>query len=465
MNKKFFFVFLFAFLIRLIALNQSLWLDEAVTANVVKNLDFFQIVTKFSPSDFHPPLYYLFMKLWTNFFGYSEIALRIPSVLFSLMTGYLVYKIASLFHGSIAGVFAMAFFLFNPLIVYYSQEARMYMMATFFLTIALYFFWKFVIAIRQPAEKQSLPAGRQVKKEIATAAFGGLAMTMSFLTFYGSIFLIAAMFVYLLYKKQYKYFIVSLLIFIVSLLLISPLLYKQLVNSKIALANITNWSLVLGKANIKNLLLIPIKFSIGRISFWPKWLYWGIAGIWTGFVFFVIKTVFKKDSLLWLYLFIFPLILGFVVSFFTPMLQYFRFIYLIPIMTILLSFSLSTGHKYHRFGVIVAGGFIIFSLVYLINPAFHREDWKGLVKSLPKDRPVYMITSSSDPVKYYNRTLKINELRELIHLRLEKQITVIPYTADIYGFNYKKILKENNYYLISKKTFRGLELEFFVFNN
>src|SRR3989338_7540643 len=161
MNKKVLFIFLLAFLIRLIALNQSLWLDEAVTANVVKNLGFSQIVSGFSPTDFHPPLYYLFMKLWTNFFGYSEIALRMPSVLFSLLTGYVIYLIG--------GIWAAVFFLFNPLIVYYSQEARMYMMVTFFLTGALYFF---------------------ISKK--NQIFFNLFIFLSLLTFYGSIFLVAA---------------------------------------------------------------------------------------------------------------------------------------------------------------------------------------------------------------------------------------------------------------------------------
>src|SRR3989339_530665 len=96
MNKKIFFIFFFAFVIRLIALNQSLWLDEAVTANVVKNFNFLQIINKFSPTDFHPPLYYLMMKLWTNLFGYSEVALRFPSIIFSLLTGLFTYKIAKL---------------------------------------------------------------------------------------------------------------------------------------------------------------------------------------------------------------------------------------------------------------------------------------------------------------------------------------------------------------------------------
>jgi len=55
MNKKIILIFLAAFLIRLIALNQSLWLDEAVTANVVRNYGLTQIISGFSLNDFHPP--------------------------------------------------------------------------------------------------------------------------------------------------------------------------------------------------------------------------------------------------------------------------------------------------------------------------------------------------------------------------------------------------------------------------
>ncbi|PIZ68176.1 hypothetical protein COY12_00610, partial [Candidatus Roizmanbacteria bacterium CG_4_10_14_0_2_um_filter_33_96] len=259
------------------------------------------------------------MKLWTNLFGYSEIALRMPSILFSLMTGYVVYLIG--------GVWAMAFFLFNPLIVYYSQEARMYMMVTFLLTAALYFFLK----ILSTKGLDSRLRGNDILL--------GLFISLAFLTFYGSIFLIVSFLIYYLYKKNYKFFILNTLYFILITLLISPLLYQQLINSKVALSQVTNWSLVLGKANLKDLLLIPVKFSIGRISFYPKWLYWGIAGGWTGFVMLTIKTVFQKTVFIKtvFYLLIFPLILGFLVSFFTPMLQYFRFIYLIPILAIILA--------------------------------------------------------------------------------------------------------------------------------
>ena len=367
------------------------------------------------------------MKLWTNLFGYSEIALRMPSILFSLLTGYVVYLIG--------GIWSAAFFLFNPLIVYYSQEARMYMMVTFFLTASLYYFLK--------------------SKNLILF---NLFLILSFYTFYGSIFLIATILLYLLFKKRYKVFLVSCFLFLVSFVLISSLLYQQFLHSRIALSNVTHWSLVLGKANIKNLLLIPIKFSIGRISFYPKWLYWGIAGIWTGFVLFTIKTVFIKTVF---YLLIFPLVLGFLVSFFIPMLQYFRFIYLIPIITILLSLNKNTS----MYQYIVIIGFVVFSSAYLLLPQFHREDWKSLVKNLPKNRPVYMIKASSDPVKYYQNDLKVKELTLLRPMsyggqgKLEKEIIVIPYTADIYGLDYKKGLTKSGYQQKEVKNFRELSFE------
>lgn len=432
-NKKILLIFFFAFLIRLIALNQSLWLDEAVTANVVRNFSFLQIITKFSPTDFHPPLYYLVMKLWTGFFGYSEIALRMPSVLFSLATGWIVYLIG--------GVWATIFFLFNPLIVYYSQEARMYMMATFFLTASLYYFIK-------------------NKNQILF----GIFISLAFLTFYGSIFLIISFLLYSLYKKDYKFFLLNTFYLILTTIIISPLLYQQLINSKIVLSNVVNWSATLGKANIKNLLLIPIKFSIGRISFLPKWFYWLIAGGWTGFIICQISKIKNqsdrlklKDTNMLFLLLIFPLFLGFVVSFFIPMLQYFRFLYLIPVISLLLSINLRNLASSNWTSWILTGGFVLFSLIYLTLPQFHREDWKSLVKNLPKDKPVYMIMASSDPVKYYDSQLKINELASL-HPG-QREIIIIPYATEIYGLDYKNILNKVGYQLKKEVSFREVTYE------
>ncbi len=482
MKKIILFIFFLAFLIRLIALDQSLWLDEATTARVVQQYSFTQIITRFSPHDFHPPLYYLFMKVWTTAFGYTEVSLRMPSVIFSLLTGYIIYftgkKIDS-GRASLArmtkdrvGLWAAAFFLFNPLIVYYSQEARMYMMATFFLTAALHFLYENIshsgatkrsdrIYLKDPIGRFKNHHFLQDDLNKSRNKFGmkeiilfNISISVSFLIFYGSIFLIIPMLLFMLHKKHYRAFFASFVIFNLALLAISPLLYKQLNNAKEQLHIVANWTQVLGKANLKNLLLIPLKFSIGRISFYPKWFYWLVSGIWTVFIWYLIIKNGIKNKILIL-LVIGSLGLGILFSFFTPLLQYFRFLYLIPIISLLLASDIDISiYRY-----IIMLGFLIFSLIYLINPNYRREDWKSLTQSLPRSSQVYMIPSSSDPISYYRKDVKIKDLNLLNKSTLAKEIIIIPYTSDIYGLNYEAILKAKKFSIDRKQVFRGLSLE------
>lgn len=467
MNKKLLTIFLFAFLIRLVAINQSLWLDEAITAKVVKNYGFWQLIRSFSPYDFHPPLYYFFIKAWASLFGYSEIALRFPSIIFSLLIGYVIYKIVEEKYGVIVGLWSAAFFLFNPLIVYYSQEARMYMMVTFLLTVCLLFFIK-IIQIESSKLKFK---NYSLKLKIYLVLFN-LFSFLSINTFYGSVFLVAAMILYFIYKRQYQFFFISLFIIIFSLLILLPLLYQQAVNAKVSLKAVPNWSMVLGKANFKNLLLIPLKFFFGRISFYPKWLYWLISSGWTLFILYQIlilninqptggeKYIAKiKNICLFYYLVLFSLIAGLIVSFFTPILQYFRFLYLLPIVSILLAYSAKPS-LFDRAKIATFLGFFILSLIYLINPDFHREDWKSLAKSIPQGKTVFMIEASSDPLRFYHPEVKIESLIKLSDRSINlNEVWVIPYTADIYRINYQQFLAENKFYLDKTINFRGLAVE------
>ena len=455
MGVKLILLFLFSFLLRLISSNQSLWLDEGVTARVVETFDFLSIVKKFSPFDFHPPLYYLFLKFWTDIFGYSEISLRFPSIIFSILSGFVVYKIGSLLKNKKLGFWATVFFLFNPLIIYYSQEARMYMMVNFFVIVSFYFF----IKLQKNLQTQNSKLKTQNLVFENNFLLMNLFLILSFFTFYGSIFFMLAILFYFLFKKQYPYLILTTCYLIISFLIISPLLYQQWVNSKISLAEVKNWSLVLGKANIKNLLLIPIKFSIGRVSFYPKIFYWLTAFSFSFFVFYVLFKNLKSKIVLF-YFFIFPIFLGFFISFFTPLLQYFRFIYLIPLMCLLL---VDRSYKSDKIYMILAFGFLFWSFLYLFIPLFHREDWKNLSFYLKKNKvkEVYMIPSSSDLLIYYYPKIKINSLKNCYDRSLflkTKKIYVIPYTTEIYGVDYKSCFK-NNYQLIKEKNFRQITLE------
>jgi hypothetical protein len=399
-------LFLSLFL-RLIGLNQSLWLDEAISANVAKDYSLMEIPSQFSKSDFHPPLYYMMLDAWTNVAGYSEISLRLPSVIFSMVTIYVVYLMG--------GVGAAALVGFNPLLVYYSQEARMYSMVTMLLILAIYFWQK--------------------RKYFWVNVFFGL----SFLTFYGSVFLPAGLSIYLLFKRKYGEIVKINIGLIAAILINLPLLRQQLVNSKILLSQVTNWSMVLGKANIKNLGLIFIKFTSGRISFYPKYVYYLIAGLWAVFVWMRSIKINKWTMILSL-----SLGVGIIFSIFTPMLQYFRFIYLIPIM------ALTLKNK-----KLVAGGFLVFSLVYLLNSNFYREDWKSLIGNL--EGRVHMIESFGDPVKYYNENIEVVDIRGEI---TENKIKVVPYGAIIHGVETESLLTGKGFRKVEVKNFRELSLEY-----
>jgi len=233
-------------------------------------------------------------------------------------------------------------------------------------------------------------------------------------------------------------------------------LKEQLINAHTALQQVKNWSLVLGKAELKNFGLIFLKFATGRISWYPKLSYYLLAGIPTAFIWIVMLLGIKKDRFLIL-LFIVPLLLALCISFFIPMMQYFRFIYLIPIMSLLLAKTIDTQRTLRA---LILGIFVVFTCIYVFNAGFYREDWKGLVKDVDIRIPVYMILPSSDPVIYYNSSISLFEIRNMQNINVPAHIQVIPYVEDIYGFDHSAILKEKGCVKTKETTYRGpLSLE------
>lgn len=455
-------LFILAFLIRLIAINQSLWLDEATSVMAAKHLSYGEILFKFSPFDFHPPGYYFFLKFWTSIFGFSEIAIRMPSVISSILTGYVVYLIGKKISSLEIGWWAAVFYLFNPLVVYYSQEARMYSLVTLFLTILIYILLltgKLFYSQNQKSKIKSQKYNSKAKSYLIV----GILVFLSVFTFYGSVLFITSLIIYFIIKRNYQtafYFIISLFLI---LLLLSPLLFQQLDNAKSMLSVVANWKSVLGGADIKNLILIPLKFTSGRISFFPKIIYYVLSGLWALIIsYFVFKGTMKNRFMGWLL--VGSIILGLMISFITPMLQYFRFVYLLPVMAILISEGvkgLEVKGLASIVRIFVLSGFIVWSLAYLLIPQFHREDWKSLATDLPKQSKIYMIISSSDALSYYRPDLHLVDVQLIKRLTtMDNELTIIPYTSEIHGVNYKDILQTRGYKITQEKSYRGLLIEY-----
>jgi 4-amino-4-deoxy-L-arabinose transferase-like glycosyltransferase len=115
-----------AFALRVYKLDgQSLWYDEGVTA-IVAQYDLASLA-QWTADDIQPPLYYALVSGWGRLAGWGEWSLRFPSVFFGLLILPLLTALTIRWTRSrLAGVLAGLFAAFHPLLLYYSQEARMY---------------------------------------------------------------------------------------------------------------------------------------------------------------------------------------------------------------------------------------------------------------------------------------------------------------------------------------------------
>ena len=104
---------------------QSLWFDEAVTAHLL-SLSLPDLWRAIPDSESTPPLYYVLGWLWTQIFGTGEAGLRSLSALLGTATIGVVWALGRRLGGERAGLAAAALVAFNPMLVWFSQEARGY---------------------------------------------------------------------------------------------------------------------------------------------------------------------------------------------------------------------------------------------------------------------------------------------------------------------------------------------------
>lgn len=351
-----FFVFLAS-----LALKQSLWLDEAITGQVAQ-MSVMTYFSQFAPTDFHPPLYYLIEMGAVKIMGVNDLVLRIPSLLFALGTLITIRQIGKKLQ--FKNVTTLVLILgTNPLFLYYAIEARMYMLSTFLISLSIWYFL------------QSESQHSQRKYSIGFMS----SLSLAFLTHYLTLAMIP---VYILGSKyslkRFKQVLLSCLV----LILISPILSQQIVHGLDQQGTI--WGNVLGEVSLKNLVLIPIKFTLGRISPNPFWLYASLVGVVFLFYSLLILPQYKKLKLqplplLWLCL---PILVGMIISFRLPMLSYFRFLFCLPALSLIIVQSLQN----QKFALRLISLIVVFQIgvygYFLLQPKSHREPWKQAVAKL-----------------------------------------------------------------------------------
>ncbi len=447
-------------ILRLINLNQSLWLDEAVQAITAR--ESFSYIFQEIRGDFHPPLYFFLMNFWVRIFGDSEIALRLPSVLFGVGTVYILYKIATKIQGKFTAVLSTVLLATAPFHIYYSQEARMYCMVTFFASLSMYFF----LTLNKSKNNRYLYF-------IST-------VLMIYSDYFGFLVLLAQG-IYLIMKKNYKFLLVTCCWLLVAYLPWLPMLITQLKTGISATQTLPGWGSLVNVSFWKAIPLTVVKFTIGRITLFDKKLYVLAAAMiifTTGAL--IIKGIYKNKKIqisnfkfqIFLWFFV-PLTVSWLVSLFVPNFQPFRLLLILPAFYLLLAIGISTVNS-NKLQFIVVGLFLIINLVclsvYYFNPYFHREDWRGAVNFLLEQKRLVILPSETSnwPIRYYDRNNQVKLLSigrgveeiEKVGKIEEQNVFFINYLTDVFDPNGLIVskLKEEGYNKTNEISFNQISL-------
>jgi mannosyltransferase len=123
---------------------QSIWYDEAATAQLMR-MSLTGMLRGVPRTESTPPLFYVLEWVWTRPFGTGAVGLRSMSAVIGTLTIALIYLAARRLLApageqvaSRVALASAAIVAFNPLLIWYSQEARAYSLVVALIAIGLW---------------------------------------------------------------------------------------------------------------------------------------------------------------------------------------------------------------------------------------------------------------------------------------------------------------------------------------
>ena len=166
-------IVLLAAVIRVVVLdNQSLWADEALTAYETR-LSFSSMLHVVRTVEVTPPLYFVLVWGWAKLLGSGPEVLRALSAIAGIALVPIAYAATRELVSRRAGLVAAALIAVNPFAIWYSQEARAYMLLALLSGAA---FLAFARALRAPTRGNLAAWAVLCSLAIATHFFAGFAI-------------------------------------------------------------------------------------------------------------------------------------------------------------------------------------------------------------------------------------------------------------------------------------------------
>ena len=357
------FTLMFAIISLSIGMSQSVWFDEAYSITLAK-----RSVTELvhlTSIDVHPPVYYLILHFWGGLFGFSELSLRLSSVIPMFFAIILMASLLKrLFNKPFAG-FATFLLCLSPMLIRYGFEIRMYAMATMLAVLAT------IVLVIIEEEKN---AKRRHLLQFAYAALVALGM----LTLYYTIVIWLTHFAYLLWRtiknKQPILRQEFWLMYIIAVLLFTPWLF-------VAIKQFTNGALAqISEPMTVNNLLGVFSFNLLYKPIWQLDQVFGLLllGFITLFGILLAKTLKtkQKNARFLIFMAAGPLLVEILICLIKPMYVERYLVYSAPFLIALIAYSIfEARNKLRRFSTIylfLLVGFGIFNLTQVGNFNFQR---------------------------------------------------------------------------------------------
>jgi mannosyltransferase len=123
----------------------DLWLDEYGTWWVVSGSTWTEVAKRAINFQGQSPFYFLIVKLFTKMFGEGSFQLRLPSVIFGILTLFVAFRLAwQIFRDEDLALVSVGVFSMTEQLIWFSQNARPYALALFLTLLSFLLFQHFL---------------------------------------------------------------------------------------------------------------------------------------------------------------------------------------------------------------------------------------------------------------------------------------------------------------------------------